>query len=301
MPQNFPEAWEGRVRHLIQEDNSAPWLDGIAELNTQVIEAGSGDATEVNVIHVPTTDFEVECLINNTTYPIAVVKYTDDTAIIQLDKYQPKVVSLPDDQVMGAAYSMIDAATMKQRTSIIDAKFSKAAHSLAPNENTADTFVIEATGTTVGIRKKLKWVDLITARRLRGKRAKSAGWRCVLCPDHVNDLLEDSTNKNSEKLADYLTGKVSGLLAGFQMFEFADNPYYNADKEKLAYGAIPDEETDRQCSFIFHTENIGKKTGNTKQYYSPAAANPTTQTNTYGLRHYFIAWPFRNKYAGAII
>lgn len=301
MPQNFPEAWENRVRHTIEADNSAPWLDGIPELNTQVIEAGSGDATELNVIHVPTTDFEVECLLNNTAYPISVVNYTDDTAIIQLDKYQPKVVSLPDDQVMGAAYPIIDAATFKQRKSITDTKFAKAAHSLAPNEDNADTFVIECTGAVDGIRKKLLWKDLVTARRRRGKRATANGWRCVLCPDHVNDLLEDATNKNSEKLADYLSGKVAGQLAGFQMFEFADNPYYNADLEKLPFDEIPNMETDRQCSFIFHVDNIGKKTGNTKTYYSPAGANPQTQTNTYGMRHYFIAWPLREKYAGAII
>jgi len=301
MPANFPEVWENRVRHLIQEDNSAPWLDGIPELNTQVLEMGSGDASEVNVIHVPTTDFEVECLINNTTYPLAVVSYTDDTAIIQLDKYQPKVVSIPDDQVLGAAYGIIDAATLKSRQSIIDAKYAKAAHSLAPAADGADTFVIEATGATVGIRKKLLWVDLVTARRRRGKRAKNSGWRCVLCPDHVNDLLEDATNKNSEKLADYLSGKVSGMLAGFEMFEFADNPWYDGDNEKKPFGEVVDEETDRQCSFIFHIENIGKKTGMTKQYFAAAATSPTTQANQLGYRHYFIAYPFRVKYAGAIL
>lgn len=301
MPQNFPEAWENRVRHLIEEDNSAPWLDGIPELNTQVIEAGSGDASEVNVIHVPTTDFEVECLLNNITYPLPVVSYTDDTAIIQLDKYQPKVVAIPDDQIMGAAYPIIDSATMKSRKSIVDLKFAKAAHSLAPNADTADTFVIEATGAADGIRKKLLWRDLVTARRRRGKRASSKGWRCVLCSDHVNDLLEDATNKNSEKLADYLSGKVSGQLAGFEMYEFHDNAFYNEDLEKLPFNQIPDPATDRQCSFIFHVDNIGKKTGNTKQYFSSSKDNPTTQTNQLGYRHYFIAWPFREKYAGAII
>lgn len=301
MPENFPEAWEARVRHKIEEESAAPWLDGIAELNTTIVEMGSGTATEQNIIHVPLTDFEVECLINNTTYQIAVVSYTDDSAVIQLDKYQPKVVSLPDDQVMGASYAIIDAATMKQRKSIVDAKFAKAAHSLAPNADGADTFVIEASGETVGNRKKLLWKDLVAARRRRGSKAKAAGWRCVLCPDHVNDLLEDATDKMSEKLADYLSGKVAGMLAGFEMFEFADNPYYDADMEKLPFGAIPDPDTDRQCSFIFHVENIAKKTGMTKAYYSPASGSPTTQANTYGMRHYFIAYPLRARYAGAII
>lgn len=300
MPLNFPEAWESRIRRTIQEDNSAPWLDGIPELSTAVIEVGSGSASETNLIHVPISTFKPNVLINNTTYPLAVVSYTDTETIVQLDKYQTEVTSLSDDQVVGASHDRIDDATKGMRESITDSKFSKAAHSLAPATNTADTFVIEATGATVGNRKKLLWVDLISARRLRGKRTKAQGWRCVLCPDHVNDLLEDSTNKNSERLADYLSGKVSMMLAGFEMFEFADNPYYNTSLVKKAFGSVP-APTDRQCSFIFHTDNIAKKTGMTKQYFAPSSTAPTTQTNLYSIRHYFMAFPVQVKYAGAII
>lgn len=306
MPLNFPEVWENRVRYLIQEDNTAPWLDGIPELNTEIIEVGSGDASETNLIHIPTTAFKPNCLINNTTYPLAVVAYTDSHTTVQLDKYQPEVVSISDDQIMGAAYPRIDAATKGSRDSITDAKFAKAAHALAPTVDGSDVFVIEATGAVIGTRKKLLWKDLITARRRRGARAKSSGWRCVLSADHVNDLLEDATNKNSEKLADYLSGKVAGMLAGFEMFEFADTPYYFQDAEnsnawtKRAFAAVP-EAGDRQCSFVFHTENIAKKTGKTKQYFRPSSLDPTTQTNLLGYRHYYIAFPIRAMYAGAII
>lgn len=301
MPANFPEVWENRVRHLIEADNSAPWLDGIPELNTQVIEMGSGDASEANIIHLPTTDFEVETLIDNTTYPIDVVEYDDDGVLIKLHKFQTKIVSIPDDQVIGAAYPIIDAATLKLRKSITDSKFAKAAHALAPAADTANTFVIEATGAVVGNRKKLLWADLVTARRRRGsKRVKNTGWRCVLCSDHVNDLLEDATNRNSEKLADYLSGQVAGKLAGFEMFEFDETAYYDTDLEKLPFGQVPIS-TDRQCSFIFHVENVVKKTGMTKQYYADAKILPTLQTNQLGYRHYFIAMPVRTRYAGAII
>ncbi|MFC0182752.1 hypothetical protein ACFFJX_09330 [Pseudarcicella hirudinis] len=57
MPANYPEMWQARVERNINDAANAPWLDGIPELDTTVIEVGSGTATEANIIHISNTDF----------------------------------------------------------------------------------------------------------------------------------------------------------------------------------------------------------------------------------------------------
>lgn len=108
---NFAEVWLARVIQLLTTANVAPWLDGIEELDTDIIEVGSGAAGEQNLIHIPVENFKPEVLINNTTYPIALQAFTDDEAVVALDKFQTKVTTLSDDQIIGASYRRIDSAT----------------------------------------------------------------------------------------------------------------------------------------------------------------------------------------------
>ncbi len=300
----FPEMWESRVRTLLQDEQLAPWLDGIPEIDTQVLEVGSGSASESNIIHIPITTFRPGVLINNTAYPIALVAYDDTSMTVQLDKYQTKVTTLTDDQINGSSYRQIDSVTKSHRDDITESKYAKAIHSIAPQETVAgSTFVIQATGdeVTPGGRRKLLWKDLVTARREMDKaKCKKKGRRLVLSSDHENDLLEDNSNKYADKLADYLSGQIKGMLAGFEMHQNIENPYYTAAGVKKAFGSVPGA-TDRVASVIFHPENIAKKTGMTKQYMSDAASDPEGQANKNALRHYFIAVPVMQKYAGAII
>lgn len=304
MPANFPEVWENRVRTLLTDEATAPWLEGIQELDTEVLELGSGTASEKNIIHIPITTFRPGVLINNTTYPIALVEYDDTSMTVSLDKYQTNATSLSDDQAMGASYSKIDAVTKAHRDDITEAKYAKAIHSLAPQADDANNvFVINATGdeVTPGGRRKLLWKDLVTARRrMDAAKLKKKGRRIVFCNDHVNDLLEDNSSKYADKLADYLAGSLKGVLAGFEVYENIDNPHYTAAGVKRPWGAVLNS-TDKQATVIFHPENVVKKTGFTKQYYSPAGSNPEYQTNRLNYRHYFIALPVMEKYAGAII
>ncbi|MGE4345933.1 MAG: hypothetical protein AB7D46_00820 [Flavobacteriaceae bacterium] len=304
MPANFPEVWENRVRTLLTDESTAPWLEGIQELDTQVLEVGSGTATEANIIHIPITTFRPGVLINNTTYPIAMIEYDDTSMTVQLDKYQTKVTSLSDDQAMGASYPKIDAVTRSHRDDITEAKYAKAIHALAPQQDDANNvFVINATGdeVTPGGRRKLLWKDLVTARRrMDAAKLKKKGRRIVFCNDHVNDLLEDNSSKYADKLADYLAGNLKGVLAGFEVYENIDNPFYTTGGVKRPWGAVLNP-TDKQATVIFHPENVVKKTGFTKQYFAPSASDPEHQTNRLNYRHYFIAVPVMEKYAGAII
>jgi hypothetical protein len=300
MPANFAEVWLDRVRNNLTNADQAPFLDGIAEMDVDVSLMGEGTITESNIIHVPTSEFAPDVLINNTTYPIALQAYNDSEVIIKLDKFQTKVVTLTDDQVLGASYNRIDNATRKTVQKLTLEKFTKAIHAIAPSADSVNTPVIATTGTADATgRLRLVYADLV-ALKARFDKIKTpiAGRRLVLCFDHYNDLLLDRTNFG-DQLINYKKGEVAPVIAGFQIYSYENMPLFAAGTKK-AYGTIA-VATDKTASVAFLADNIAKKTGDTKQYFTPAKDNPTTQTNQLAYRHYFIAVPFRNEMIAAII
>ena len=307
MPANFPEIWLKRVIRNIDKNTAATFLDGIPELDADVTVINEGDVTEKNKIYVATTDFDVDVLINNTTYPIAAQVYEDGTVEITLDKYQTKVVTVTDDAVKGASYDKIDSVTKSHTNSIAKGKYKKAIHSLAPADATnAKMPVLVATGGTDNLtdstgRPRLTYEDLVEFKSM----CDNAGVadevrRLVLCENHWNDLLLDRKNFGNQ-LVDYVKGKPNPMIAGFELHKYGGNPYYTvATKVKKAYGSVPGA-GDRQASVLFVTTNVAKKTGTTKQYFAKAENDPENQTNRMNYRHYFVATRFQNKDAGAII
>jgi len=304
MPANFPEVWLNRVIRNLGTQNVAPWLDGIPELDTEVLEVGSGEASEANVIYIPRSNFNPEVLINNTTYPIALQAYNDDNVTVQLDKYQTKVTTLSDDQIIGAAYPRIDIATGSHTYAMNMRKYQKAIHAIAPASHVAGaTPVLIATGAvrTAGGPPSLIYDDLVNLKdaldAVTGISATDR--RLVLCPRHWNDLLIDRKNFG-DKLVNYAEGTPAPKIAGFELYQYEGNPYYTNVGVKKAFGSVP-AGTDRQVSVVFWKKAIAKKTGMTKQYFNKAENDPETQTNKLNYRHYFIAMPFEAKYVGAIV
>lgn len=298
MPKNFPDAWVNRVEKNLTQATNAPWLDGIAEMDVPVIEIGSGAASESNQIHIPVSDFEVDVLVNNTAYPIALQAFDDDEVVIKLDKYQTKVVTLSDDQILGASYSRIDSVTSSLTDAMLKKKYSKAIHALAAAADTVNTPIIETTGELVGTRKRLIYDDLVALKDKADKlEIPAEGRRLVLCTDHYNDLLLDRKNFG-DLLVNYKTGDLAPIIAGFQIYQYVANPYFLA-KVKQPYGSAPAGGS-LQGSVFFYLPNIAKKTGLTKQYFADSKQDPENQTNRVSYRHYFIVVPKRNKYIGVI-
>jgi hypothetical protein len=301
MPANFAEVWLDRVRQNLTTQSVAPWLDGIPELDTNVLEMGSGEASELNVIHIPRTSFNPDVLVNNTAYPLAIQAYTDDETVVSLEKFQTRPVSISDDKVIGSSYDVIDAATRPHLNSINAKKFKKAAHAIAPASNTAATPVIAATGAprVAGGPASLTYDDIVNLKDALDKAEVSTeGRRLVLSTAHWNDLLIDRKNFG-DKLVNYNTGMPAPTIAGFALYQYNGNPLYTSAGVKKAFEAVK-AATDREGSFAFWTGQIAKKTGMTKQYFKDAKSDPEVQANLLNYRHYFIAMPFDAKAVGAI-
>ncbi|ELY2011109.1 hypothetical protein SL057_002166 [Flavobacterium psychrophilum] len=299
MPANFADVWLNRVIQNLSTQNVAPWLDGIPELDTTVAEMGSGEASEMNVIHIPRTNFNPNVLVNNTAYPIALQAYTDDEVVVTLDKYVTEVTTLSDDKIIGASYNVIDPATNGHVRAINAKKFKKAIHAIAPTSDTASTPVIVCTGDVVNGLPTLRYEDLVALKeRLDLDEVSTEGRRLVLSTTHYNNLLLDRKNFG-DKLVNYNTGMPAPVIAGFELFQYAGNPSFTSAGVKKAFGAIK-ATGDRQASVAFWTGAIAKKTGMTKQYFADAKLSPTTQSNQLNYRHYFIAVPFEAKGVAAI-
>ncbi|WP_346236150.1 hypothetical protein ABDK00_016915 [Niabella insulamsoli] len=299
MAGNFPEIWLKRVIRMMEQALKAPWLDGIGEVEGDVIELGAGTETEKNIIHVPLSTFEPEVLVNNTTYPIDAVEYTDDNATLQLNKFQTEVTTLNDDQVMGASYNKIDEATKSHIRAITKKKLGMAIHAMAPASHTAATPVLRTTGEAFGGRKMLIYEDLVALKDAFDKAGIDVeGRRLVLCTDHWNDLLKDRKNFG-DQLVNYKKGDLAPNIAGFDIYQYINMPLYTSAGAKKAFGAAP-AAGDYAASVAYHESNVGKKTGKTKQYFLAAALNPRNQSNELNYRHYFIVMPFENKAIGAI-
>lgn len=303
MAANFPEIWLGRVIQNLDKSDIATFLNGIAEIAASVVQINAGTLTEMNKIYVPSTEFDVDVLINNTTYPIAIQTYADGTIEITLDKYQTKVISLPEDQTLGASYDIIDVATKNLIRSIVVRKYKQAIHSIAPAADSADTPVILATGGADALedptgRKRLTYVDIVALKQACDDAGmEEDNRRLVLNTNHWNDLLLDRKNFGNQ-LVDYVKGKPSPVISDFELHKYPVMPIYTAAKAKRPYGSVADP-TDLVASVVFVKEKIGKKTGVTRQYYDKPST--TMQANQYALRHYFVAVPYQNKHIGAIL
>jgi len=302
MPANFPEVWRARVETNLRATDEAPWLAGVEELDTEVIEMGSGTVGETNVIHLPVSEFEPTVLINNTAYPLALQAYTDTEVVISLDKYQTLPTTLSDDQIIGAAYNRIDNATRSHSQAILKSKYAKAIHAMAPASNTANTPVVLTTGAVEGGaatgRKIFTYKDLVALKKkFDDLQVPMIGRRIVLSTDHWNDLLLDR-ERFGDNFSNYRTGAAAPMVAGFEIYQYVANPYFTGTAKK-AWGAAP-VAGDYQASVAFYVPNIAMKTGMTKQYFAESAKDPENQTNKLNYRHYFIAVPKRAKYIGAI-
>lgn len=292
MPANFPEVWEKKVRELITKEQDSTFLDGIPELESEI---QTDDLGENNIIHVSLETFDPTVLINNTTYPLTIEDHADGSKSITLDKFQSLPTKVKEDDIIGASYDKIDSVTKRHRKKITTVAKRKAAHAIAPAANTTDTPIITLPGSYTSNDVYLALVAL------KGKfddfEAPEEGRRVVLCSNHYNKLLEDRA-LFGDILVDHATGKVNKLIAGFEIYTYISNPYYTAAGAKVAFGAVPGG-TDKRGSFAFVVDNIGKKTGLTRQYYDKPTT--TTQAHLLNYRHYFIALPLRNKYIGAIL
>ena len=286
------EIWTGEMVKALREFLVGSWLDGIPDNSSLV---------DNDVIHLVDVGVDPDVLVNNTTYPIPLQNLDDADITISLDKFQTKVTPVTDDELYAISYDKISRVKESHSNAINDSKFAKAAHALCATSHTAKTPVLttsgardEATG-----RLKLTPADIVAMKRaLDNLKVPVDNRRLVLCPDHVNDLLEADQNFKEQYNINRGEGTVARMY-GFDIYTFGNNPYYTTGGEKKAVGATASA-GEFQCSFAFYTKRVFKATGSTKMYWSAAENDPEYQRNKVNFRHYFICM-FKKADAGVVM
>ena len=287
----YTEVWTGEMVKKLNAGLQATFLNGIPDYSTNV---------NNEVIHLVDVGGDPDVLVNNTTYPIPIQDLEDGDIAIGLDKFQTKATRVTDDELYAISYDKFGSVVERHRESIVTVKYKKFAHALAPYSHTANTPVIQTSGetdTATG-RKKITPKDIIALKRaFDNMEVPEDGRVLVLCPDHVNDLLElDQSFK--DKYYNYTSGKLMNMY-GFEVYTFVNTPYFNKNGVKLAYNAVPTA-TDHKGSFAFYRPRMFRAQGSTKMYYSEAATNPQTQENLVNFRNYDIVLPKKMEAIGAI-
>ena len=288
----FTEVWTGELVKSLRGGLEGSWLDGVPDQSSIV---------NNDVIHLVDVGVDPDVLINNTTYPIPSQALEDKDIAVKLDKFQTKVTPITDDELYAASYDKMARVKESHANALNDSKFTKAAHALCAQQDSAKTPVLKTTGerdATTG-RLRLTMADVVALKAAMDKLGVPAeNRRLVLCPDHVNDLLLVSQTFREQYNIDRATGKV-GKLYGFDVYEYANTPLYTqAGKKKNLGVAAGDGEFN--CSFAFYTPRVFKATGSTKMYYSEAATDPEYQRNKINFRHYFLCMPKKGD-AGVVM
>lgn len=293
----YREVWEKEVTKSTDAALKDTFLDGIPDKSQYV--TGDGEVYSINSVY---WDVEPDVLINNTTYPIEIQELNGTPYAITLDKYQTKATPITDDELFALSYDKMATVKDSHKNALVKNMLKKGIHSLAPATHTANTPVLLTTGaaTPDGLRLRLKWDDLVALRQAW----TDAGFaiedlRLVLCQDHVNDLLLADT-AFQKSYANFQGGIITNQL-GFEIREYAQNPYYNVTtKAKLSFGGVVTTDH-RQASVVFNKMLARKAAVPAKMYYSEAKTDPLNQRNLINFRNYNIVMPAQAREIGAIV
>ena len=287
----FTEVWTGEMVKKLNAGLQATFLNGIPDYSTNV---------NNETIHLVDVGGDPDVLVNNTTYPIPIQNLEDGDIALSLDKFQTKATRVTDDQLYAISYDKMASVIERHMDAIVTVKYKKFAHALAPYSHTAKTPIIQTSGETDAAsgRKKITLKDIIALKRaFDNMEVPEDGRVLVLCPDHVNDLLELDQSFR-DKYYNYTTGKLMNMY-GFEVYTFVNTPYFNKNGVKLAYNAVSTA-TDHKGSFAFYRPRMFRAQGSTKMYYSEAATNPQTQESLVNFRNYDIVLPKKMEAIGAI-
>ncbi len=286
----YTEVWTGKLVKDLKKGLEASFLNGIPDYSSKV---------DNEVIHLVDVAGEVDVLINNTTYPIPIQNLEDGDIPIGLDKFQTKATRVTDDQLYALSYDKFAADIERHRDAIARNKYIKAAHALAPYSDTKKTPVVKTSGEKDSAgRMKMTVKDIVALKRgFDNLGVPMEGRVLVLCPDHVNDLLE-AEQGFKEQFYNYTSGKILNMY-GFEVYTYECCPYYSKTGVKKGWSDVP-EATDYQASFAFYRPRMFRAEGSTKMYYSDAATSPQTQESLVNFRHYYIVLPTKQEAIGAI-
>lgn len=281
------QVWINQIKEGFYPDRS--FLSKVIDL--------TGDVNN-DILHFPSAGIDPNVLINNTTYPIAIVGREDQDNEIPLDKFETENTLVRRPDAIEYSYDKLESVIRQHRSTLQASTARKAIHAFAPSEDTNDTPLVLTTGATVGGRKRMTFDDLLTLKeRFDNALIPLEDRYIVLHPSHVSDLLREDV-KLFKELTDIKDGEPI-RFAGFGCFHFPYMPTYQASGGNYEKVAFADQQTQQFASVAFYKHEVMKADGEIYMY--ARYDDPEERGTIVGFDKRFIAMPIRNKGIGAII
>ena len=274
------------------------WIDQIKEEftpDTSFLSASDdlSELVEHNKINLAAAGVDPEVLIDNTTYPVATKSREDVPIEVLLHTLDTENTVVRNIEEMESSYKKMESVIRGHRRSLQSKAAMFAANAWAPQSHTTMTPVLQTTGIADDTkRKRMTFADLLSLERaFRNMNAPLDRLVLVLSPDHLCDL-------QLENMTLYRAAMDTKRVGAFQLFSYADLPYYNtADKAKLALGAATDD-TSAQASIAYvKTEGV-RAVGNVDMFLNEKSV--TERGDVVGFQMRFTAMPYQSKYIASI-
>lgn len=286
------EIWTGEVQRKFRADGS--WTKAIPDYSSKANNA---------VIHLFDMGADPQVLVNNTAYPIPSNELPNGDIAIVLDKYDTGNERITDDVLYALDVDLMSEVIDKHVETMKEFIFTKGIHSIAPQSNTANTFVIPTTGVSDGganARKEITIKDLTNLKKAFDKvKVPQTGRVLVLCPEHFQQIL--AIDQRFENQYNDLREGMVLKAYGFDVYQYPQNPVYNTGLTKVSYGALPAPTTDCYASVAFHAPSMFKAMTEFEPFLLPKNLQPTLRENTFGLRARAIIMPKKLRAIGAIV
>lgn len=252
-----------------------------------------------DMIHFASAGIDPKVLINNNTYPINILKRTDEDCPIELDLFETENTLVRRPEEIERAYNKLESVIMQHRNTLRKAVSSKAIHAFAPSADSLYTPVIQTSGATKDGRKRMTFEDLLNLKeRFDNALIPLEERYIVLHPKHITDLLLEDV-----KLFKDLTNIKEGepfRFAGFGCYQFPIMPEYSLSGGKLSKMPYSQETAGGLfASVAFYAGEVMKADGDIKMY--SRIDDPEERATIVGFDKRFIAMPIRNKGIGAIV
>ena len=290
----FTEVWTGEmIKAFRTAAESLGWYDRIRSYNQYV---------NNDVIHFTELGGDPTVLVNNDTYPLAIETLEDADKPVSLDKFDTTATPVTDDELHACSYDKMASVHERHREALKEALRKKGIHAIAPKSNADTAPVITTTGeaSADGTHKKMTFADLLALKRKFDAMGIPQNDRVlVMCSEHVNDLLESEQKFKDHYNINQTEGKIARLY-GFDIYEYNGTPYYGANGQKLAWGALAGD-GDKQSSVAFYAGRMMKAEGTVQFYHSEAKNDTLYHRNLVNFRMWGICLPLSEKNCTAAI
>lgn len=255
---------------------------------------------ENNTINLAEAGLDPDVLVNNTTYPIAMVERVDNPLAIPLDRFDTVNTVVRAAERAELSYDKVESVIKGHRRSLRIQSLKRAAHAYAPQTTSTFTPTIDCSGPVRPdtSRKRMTLADLSAMKTKMTLLEGGGKFIAVLHPYHLADLKAEDSNFN-KNYVDYAGGTIVSKLENFLIIEYPSTPVYTSAGVKKAYGAIAVPATDCYSSFCFMEDEVMKADGEADMF--SRLNDPEARGDIIGFNKRFKALPIRNKYIGAWI